>query len=52
VAYSTTFVESLQIEADAIPLDLQVTIKAMRIQQKINPYRRDITGKKTRTIPK
>jgi hypothetical protein len=35
------------------PLDLQIAIKAMRIQQKIDPNRyNDIIGKRTRRIPR
>jgi hypothetical protein len=36
-AYKTTPVESLQIVTDTPPLDLQIAIKAMKIQQETDP---------------
>jgi len=40
-AYSTTPVESLQIVTDMPPLDLQIAIKAMKIQQDTDPDKHD-----------
>jgi hypothetical protein len=46
--YSTTPVESLQIVTDTPPLDLQIAIKAIKIQQETDPnkYEEILQGRK------
>jgi hypothetical protein len=40
-AYKTTPVESLQIVTDTPPLDLQIAIKAMKLQQDTDSNKHD-----------